>query len=178
MSTPEALRLAEMLEKFTTGTIPVSTELRRQHAEIERLRTVEDEWARLSQDEGKAEREIERLTAERDALRREVHNLNWALSMPGFEQMATPEDQAEHDAGVAAIDAMLARMEHNKAQHDAMVKDAERYRKLVATGKYTAACIGGGWGLACGGAPWTKAELDAAADALPDVDAAMSGDKP
>ena len=63
-------------------------------------------------------------------LRRQVHNLNWALSMPGFEQMATPEDQAEHEAGVAAVDAVLARMEHNKAQHDAAMKDAERYRFL------------------------------------------------
>jgi hypothetical protein len=73
---------------------------------------------------------IERVIAERDELRRQVHNLNWALSMPGFEQMATPEDQAEHEAGVAAVDAVLARMEHNKAQHDAMVKAAERYRWL------------------------------------------------
>ena len=73
---------------------------------------------------------IEDLIAERDELRRQVHNLNWALSMPGFEQMATPEDQAEHEAGAAAVDAVLARMEHNKAQHDAMVKDAERYRWL------------------------------------------------
>jgi hypothetical protein len=73
---------------------------------------------------------IEDLIAERDELRRQVHNLNWALSMPGFEQMATPEDQAEHEAGAAAVDAVLARMEHNKEQHDAMVKDAERYRFL------------------------------------------------
>jgi hypothetical protein len=73
---------------------------------------------------------IEDLIAERDELRRQVHNLNWALSMPGFEQMATPEDQAAHEAGAAAIDAVLARMEHNKAQHDAMVKAAERYRWL------------------------------------------------
>ena len=111
---------------------------------------------------------IEDLIAERDELRRQVHNLNWALSMPGFEQMATPEDQAEHEAGVAAVDAVLARMEHNKAQHDAMVKDAERYRKLIASGNF---CVGtfGGWALRCGGSLDTKAELDAAADALPAV---------
>lgn len=33
-------------------------------AEIERLRNIESEWAALSQDEGKAEHEIERLHAE------------------------------------------------------------------------------------------------------------------
>jgi hypothetical protein len=39
---------------------------------------------------------------------------------------------------------------------------------LVATGKYCAASIGGGWGLSCGnGGRGTKADLDAAADALP-----------
>ena len=112
---------------------------------------------------------IEDLIAERDELRRQVHNLNWALSMPGFEQMATPEDQAEHEAGVAAIDAVLARMEHNKAQHDAMVKEAERYRKLVASGNFCAASSGAGWGLVCGTWRASKAELDAAADALPAV---------
>ena len=37
MSTPDALRLAEVLGKFATGPIPVADELRRQHAEIERL---------------------------------------------------------------------------------------------------------------------------------------------
>jgi hypothetical protein len=102
---------------------------------------------------------IEDLIAERDELRRQVHNLNWALSMPGFEQMATPEDQAEHEAGVAAVDAVLARMEHNKAQHDAMVKDAERYRWLRDSNRiprgadpegHIVVCAGGGedvlWG--------------------------------
>lgn len=45
--------------------------------------------------------------------------------------------------------------------------DAERYRKLVASGKYTPSSIGGGWALACSGEPCSRAELDAAADALP-----------
>lgn len=54
----------------------------------------------------------------------------------------------------------------------ALRNDAERYRKLVATGKYSAASIGGGWGLACGAGRWTKAELDSAADALLAVGAA------
>jgi hypothetical protein len=43
MSTPEALLLAEVLEKFATGPIPVAAELRRQHAEIERLTAALDE---------------------------------------------------------------------------------------------------------------------------------------
>lgn len=48
-------------------------------------------------------------------------------------------------------------------------KDAERYRKLVATGNYCPASIGIGWGLV-GRA--TKAQLDAKADELPAVGAA------
>ena len=50
---------------------------------------------------------------------------------------------------------------------DAAFKDAERYRKLIASGKYCAASMGGAWGLSCGnGGHVSKAELDAAADAL------------
>ena len=56
---------------------------------------------------------------------------------------------------------------------EALRKDAKRYRKLVASGKYCAASIGGGWGLSCGNGPRdSKAHLDAAADALPAVCAA------
>lgn len=80
MSTQEALRLADWLEDQydpTHNYAAAATELRRQHAEIERLRKVEDEWDRLSQDDGKAEREIERLTAERDALRKDAERYRW-----------------------------------------------------------------------------------------------------
>lgn len=42
--------------------------------------------------------------------------------------------------------------------------DARRYRALVSTGKYVPAMQG--WGLACSRSKASKAELDAAADAL------------
>ena len=45
-------------------------------------------------------------------------------------------------------------------------KDAERYRKLVATGNYCPASIGIGWGF---GGRATKAQLDSKADELPAV---------
>jgi hypothetical protein len=51
-------------------------------------------------------------------------------------------------------------------------KDAERYRKLAASGKFCRASFGGGWGLALGGKATPKQELDDAADALPAVGAA------
>lgn len=60
----------------------------------------------------------------------EIHNLNWALGTTGYEQMATPEEQAEHEAGAALIEAGLARMAKAKAEYDAMAKDAARYRWL------------------------------------------------
>jgi len=66
-------------------------------------------------------------------------------------------------------EAELARVVAAERELDALRKDAERYRKLVASGKYCAASIGGGWGL---GGNSTKAQLDAAADALPAVGAA------
>ena len=63
-----------------------------------------------------------------EALRAENHNLNWALGTPGYNTMATPAEQAEHEAAVARIDAVLARMEKAKEEHAAMTADAERYR--------------------------------------------------
>ena len=54
---PKALRLADALDRqFLHACQPAAAELRR-------LSAIEDEWAALSQDEGKAEREIERLRA-------------------------------------------------------------------------------------------------------------------
>jgi hypothetical protein len=66
------------------------------------------------------------------ALRKEVHNLNWALGTPGYAEMATPEEQAEHVAAVGRVDDLLARMAENKRTHDAAMKDAERYRTMLA----------------------------------------------
>lgn len=49
----------------------------------------------------------------------------------------------------------------------ALRNDADRYRKLVATGKFCALSTGG-WGLSVGYGPRdSKDQLDAAADALP-----------
>lgn len=58
----------------------------------------------------------------------ELHNLAWALSLPGFDRMATDEQESEHQAGVQRVNDMLARMEKAKAEHDAILRDAERYR--------------------------------------------------
>ena len=58
-----------------------------------------------------------------------------------------------------------------EARRAALEADARRYRKLVASGKFCAAGSGAGWGLVCGVGRADKAELDAAADALPAVGA-------
>lgn len=81
--------------------------------------------------------------------------------------------------GMAGFDWKTARYEAAEqelkrltAEVSELRKDAERYRKLVACGKYAADSIGGGWGLAHSGVHTgrsSKAELDAAADALPAV---------
>ena len=61
------------------------------------------------------------------ALRKEVHNLNWALGTPGYAEMATPEEQSEHVAAAGRVDDLLARMAENKRKHDASMKNAARY---------------------------------------------------
>ena len=61
--------------------------------------------------------------------------------------------------------------EHFERQWYLAADDAERYRKLVATGKFCAAAFGNGWGLSCGHGRISKAELDAAADAISDAGA-------
>jgi hypothetical protein len=61
--------------------------------------------------------EVERLT-------RENHNLNWALGTDGYDQMATPEEQACHKAGMSKVSAALERFKDR----------AERFAKIVPDG--------------------------------------------
>ena len=55
-----ALRLADALADYTGCTL---AQMDQAAAELRRLSAIEDEWARLSQDDGKAERAIARLSA-------------------------------------------------------------------------------------------------------------------
>lgn len=59
---PVALLLAARLDLYATGD-KHQRDIEDAAAELRRLSKVEDEWAALSQDEGKAEREIDRLNA-------------------------------------------------------------------------------------------------------------------
>lgn len=88
---------------------------------LARLQAMED-LRRLEGDEDEAE--LCREVAEK------LHNLAWALSLPGFDRMATDEQEAEHQAGVQRVNEVLARMEKAKAEHDAAMADAERFRWL------------------------------------------------
>jgi hypothetical protein len=63
-----------------------------------------------------------------DEAAEEMHNLAWALSLPRFDRMATDEQEAEHQAGVQRVNDVLARMEKAKAEHDAAMADAARWR--------------------------------------------------
>ena len=88
---------------------------------LARLRAMED-LRRLEGDDDEAD--LCREVAE------ELHNLAWALSLPGFDRMATDEQEAEHQAGVQRVNDVLARMEKAKAEHDAAMADAARFRWL------------------------------------------------
>lgn len=88
---------------------------------LARLRAMED-LRRLEGDDDEAE--LCREVAE------ELHNLAWALSLPGFDRMATDEQETEHQVGVQRVNDMLQRMERAKAEHDAAMADAARFRWL------------------------------------------------
>lgn len=66
----EALRLAEFYEALAEEPpkSPDNSKIRAAAAELRRLAKVEDEWAALSQDQGKLESQIDRLVAQRDEL--------------------------------------------------------------------------------------------------------------
>jgi len=109
-----------------------------------------------------------RCEADNEAMLAAVHNLNWALGTPGYEEMATAEEQAEHKEACARVDDMLERMAENKRKHDAAMKDAERYRKWRAAytnpdGRPHALDPM----LAAIADAWSPEQLDAAIDAAP-----------
>ena len=89
---------------------------------VERLRACYEDpmWA----DHAEVPKKLLREAAE------ELHNLAWALSLPGFDRMATDEQEAEHQAGMQRVNDTLARMEKAKADHDAAMADAARFRWL------------------------------------------------
>ena len=72
--------------------------------------------------------EITRLRAEVEALNAENHNLNWTLGTPGYNAMATPEEQAEHEAAVARADKFIEQIAKRKAEQEAAEADAARFR--------------------------------------------------
>ncbi len=173
MSTPKALELADKLDAFVGLHSPISAELRRQHAEIERLRKVEDEWARLSQDEGKAEREIERLTAENFALAagqcvnatadeggrpycREISRLTTELSKQ--TRAADALDKMYVNATVE-IDRLEALCKSRSEELDQTLQDLSR--KIAECERLTAERDA----LRAGPAPLTDAQIDAAINA-------------
>ena len=88
---------------------------------VERLRDEAD----LCRNEGAMD-----IAALLDEAAEEMHNLAWALSLPGFDRMATDKQEAEHQAGVQRVNEVLARMEKAKAEHDAAMADAARFRWL------------------------------------------------
>jgi hypothetical protein len=47
---------------------------------------------------------------------KENHNLNWALGAEGYDRMATPEEQAEHEEAVANCTAIIAGFAERKAK--------------------------------------------------------------
>ena len=80
-------------------------------------------WAREIDTRKDAAACLRRLHAECESLRHENHNLNWALGIPGYEQMFTAEEQAEADAGHARSVEIIEGMKARKARHEALLPD-------------------------------------------------------
>lgn len=94
---------------------------------------------------------IQRMADEIERLRAENHNLNWAFGTEGYEQMATPEEQAEHDKAVHAHNEFLARLEKGKTVYEELKADAARYRWLRANRQFCAAAYPDGeWAIPAG----------------------------
>lgn len=74
---------------------------------------------------------IRELVAQNELLRQENHNLNWAMGTVGYEQMATPEQQAEHEAHTAQIHATLEKMRNRKTRHDMTVPAGVDYLDYI-----------------------------------------------
>ena len=95
----------------------------------------------------------------------------WSFSAGGYllplSDMET-DNPDECDANAALIAAANpATIRSLLKELDEARRDAERYRKLKASGKYCAASIGGGWGLSCGNGTRASDEaLDSAIDAM------------
>ena len=85
---------------------------------VERLRDEAD----LCRNEGATD-----IAALLDEAAEELHNLAWALSLPGFDRMATDAQEAEHQAGMQRVADVLTEMERRKAEHDAAMADAARF---------------------------------------------------
>jgi chromosome segregation ATPase len=100
-----------------------SAVLRELAGEIERLRKLEAEWAALSQDDGKAEREIERLSSELD------HFKNSGIIEVAVRNASVSEYMRHWEGRALSAEAELERL---RAQLAARDRDAERWRKLPA----------------------------------------------
>lgn len=75
---------------------------------LELAKRLRNGWAKELRTEGADM--IECQHAEIDSLKADVHNLNWALGTSGFEKMATPEEQAEHEAAMGRVMANVERL--------------------------------------------------------------------
>lgn len=88
-------------------------------------RRIEDEWATLSQDQGKAEREIERLRAQVAALEKKNRMLT-VMTENSLVNNLCP-DHRDKQKGKPCLACTVENLEKRR---DALERDAERYRWL------------------------------------------------
>lgn len=112
MTQPEALRLADALEDTDSA-----------------------------DDHDDAAAELRRLHAENEALKRDVHNLNWALGKDDYPTMATPEEQASADEAMRIAEERIETLRCGTESYEALRNDAERYRFLRVWGEIDAALM-------------------------------------
>jgi len=95
-------------------------------AELRRLSDVEDEWMALSQDQGKAQSQIDRLTTQRDALQAVIDACAIYL-----KEGETPAQRIERDHRDAL--ALMSLLAQEKRKSEALLEFAQEVRRTGDT---------------------------------------------
>ena len=65
-------------------------------------------------------------------LKKQVHDLNWALGTEGYDKMHDPQDQADHEEACRGTELFIQRMEEAAERQAELVRKAARYDWLRA----------------------------------------------
>lgn len=74
-----------------------------------------------------ADERVREALAEVADLKKQVHDLNWALGTEGYDKMHDPQDQADHEEAVRGTERFIQRMEEAAERQAELERKAARY---------------------------------------------------